>query len=447
MMQKKTKEIKPVTLADVLLVREKRAEMQKKLLGEYNSTLISFTMNIAGPIKNTPLIERAFDFGLAEIYAKIPEDKILFEKITTDFLGCEEIMAVDMDAATVKEIAVKIEESSRLGRLFDIDVISADGKKLDRGLERGCIVCGRAGRECSAGRVHSADEIIEVTNKIMTEHFVLADAESLSKLACECLVREVTTTPKPGLVDLRNNGSHTDMNVDSFKKSAEALIPYFAECIKIGIGSKDCTPSFTFDRLREAGLVAEKTMYSVTNGVNTHKGAIYSMGVLLGAIGRLWEADEPIKSIDDILAESKKLVLESTASDLALARGATAGERLYISHGLKGIRGEVASGFSSVVKYSLPAYENALSAGLSENDAGVIALLTLIFEIDDTTLYHRGGEEGAKFAKEYAGKLLGEEFDISKIEKMDDEFIERNLSSGGAADLLAITCFLHELYQ
>lgn len=446
-MQKNSKEIKPVTLTDVLLAREKRADLQKKLLAEYNATLISFTMNIAGPIKNTPLIERAFCFGLDEIYASIPKDKILFERTTSDFCGCEAMIAVDIDALAVKEIAVKIEESSRLGRLFDIDVISANGEKLDRRFERGCIVCGKSGRECSAGRVHSADEIVEITIKIMTDHFAKVDADRLSRLACDCLIKEVKTTPKPGLVDLRNSGSHTDMNFNSFIKSAGALVPYFAECVKIGIQGKESSPSLTFDRLREAGLVAEESMYSVTGGVNTHKGAIYSMGVLLGAIGRLWRADDPIKNIDEILAETAELVLESVASDLVLANGATAGERLYISRGLKGIRGEVASGFSSVAQYSLPAYENALLRGFSENNAGVIALLTLISKIEDTTLYNRGGEEGAKFAKEYAERLLAEEFDISKAEKMDDDFIGRNLSSGGAADLLAITYFLHELYK
>jgi triphosphoribosyl-dephospho-CoA synthetase len=99
----------------------------------------------------------------------------------------------------------------------------------------------------------------------------------------------------------------------------------------------------------------------------------------------------------------------------------------------------------SVTTTSLPAYENALKKGLSPNDAGVYSLLKLISTIDDTNIYHRGGADGAIFAKGYAAKTLSGEFDTRSIEEMDDRFIERNLSPGGAADLLAITYFLYKV--
>lgn len=437
--------VREVTLAEILDARERRAELQKKLLSEYHSTLISFTMNIAGPIKNTPLIDRSFRYGLSLLFDRLPKSKLLFECSSSLPQGCEAFIAVDLNAEDVKDICVEFEESSRLGRLFDMDVIDQSGKKLERKRERACIVCGKSGRECAAGRLHPVKEIIDVTTNIMTEHFAREDARCIGELAVECLIREVETTPKPGLVDLRNNGSHTDMDVSTFRKSALSLKPYFIECVTIGIESKGQAPAQIFSRLREAGLRAEATMYEATNGVNTHKGLIYSMGVLLGAIGRHWTADRPITDRDSILSEASSLVSESAKTDLDSAKGSTAGERLFLEYGLKGIRGEVASGFLSVLNHSLPVYEEALKKGLSPNDAGVCSLLKLISAIDDTNLYHRGGAEGVRFAKEYASRLLDAEFDSEAVEAMDDEFIRRKLSPGGSADLLAITYFLYSL--
>ena len=86
-------------------------------------------------------------------------------------------------------------------------------------------------------------------------------------------------------------------------------------------------------------------------------------------------------------------------------------------------------------------------AGILQNDAGVHSLISLISAIDDTNLYHRGGAEGARFAKEYAVRLLKDGFNLKAVEQMDDEFIKRNLSPGGSADLLAITYFLHSLEE
>ncbi len=437
--------IRSVTLAEILDTRERRYELQKRLLSKYRATLISFTMNVAGPIKNTPLIERAFSYGLSELLARLPNDKLIFQYSVSAPQGCEGFIAVDLSAKEVKDICVGIEEASRLGRLFDIDVIDQNGAKLERKHPRACIVCGKPGRECAAGRLHPVEKIAAVTNDIITEHFVHFDARRIGTLAMEALIQEVETTPKPGLVDLRNSGSHTDMDVYTFRKSALALAPYFAECVEIGIKGKALSLSETFKQLRISGIAAENTMYAVTNGINTHKGAIYSMGVLLGAIGRSWTPDIPIKDIETIVTDAAALVRESSTSDFVSAKGATHGERLFLEHGLKGIRGEVASGFPSVMNYSLPTYKSMLKRGLSQNDAGVCALLNLISVVDDTNVYHRGGTDGARFAKSYATHLLEKEFNSKAIEEMDDEFIKRNLSPGGAADLLAITYFLHML--
>ena len=433
-----------VTLREVLRARDERARLQNELINTYRCPIVSFTMNIAGPVKDTPAIRRAFGYGLSALLDRLPSESVLFSKSHSSVTGSEAMLAVSLDAGSIKRICTDIEESTPLGRLFDMDVIDRDGRKLERETERSCIVCGKAGRECAAGRLHSVEKLQSVTRRIITEHFEQVDSEYLANVAIESLIKEVETTPKPGLVDRRNSGSHSDMDIFTFKKSANALKPYFLRCVEIGQTTSALAPSETFDQLRQEGILAEKTMYAATGGVNTHKGAIYSMGVLLGALGRLWSVEEPIAELPRVFSGSAALVKSSVSSDFDKASGSTAGERIYFERGLTGIRGEVASGFESVVRFSLPAYENALKKGLCENDAGVIALLHLISEIEDTNLYHRGGEEGVRFAKAYAKKML-ESPSMTEIEKMDDAFIERNLSPGGCADLLAITYFLYIL--
>lgn len=436
-----------VTLTQILLARETRAKRQKELLKTYGLPVISFTMNIAGPQKNSPLIRRAFHVGLRRLYESIDKDNIVFCEENDYDTGCEAFLSVDMDAHALKEICECIEEESALGRLFDIDVIHANSNKLCRKSERGCIVCGAPGRACSAGRLHSAEAVKEASDTIMRDFFFASDKTKIADLAVASLIKEVKTTPKPGLVDAENCGSHTDMDMDTFIKSATSLHAYFAECFSIGHRTRSTSPDTAFPLLKAEGLRAEKTMYAATNGVNTHKGIIYSLGLLCASVGRLWAPDAPYQSVDEMTRMCSAIAGSSIESDFNHMDTKTAGGCLYQKHGIKGIRGEVLSGFLTVKKHALPAYTDALSCGMHENDAGVFTLIKLIACVEDTNLYSRGGVSGAVFAKEYALSVLKEKSPdfIKDVQEMDDAFIKRNLSPGGCADLLAITYFLHDI--
>lgn len=438
-----------VTLAEILQSREDRVRKQQELLQEYGCSLICFTMNIAGPIKNTPLIQRGFRAGLTELDRTLPKERIRKKMINSADTGDTAMFAVEMDAVELKKICTEIEERSPLGRLFDMDVLDKNGFKLDRKNLRGCIVCGAPGRNCAAGRIHPITELQNITSGILREHFAKADREYIASVAVQSLIDEVNTTPKPGLVDRRNTGSHKDMNIHHFLESANALQPYFALCVKIGQETNTKSVHEAFSLLRQAGLEAENTMYAATGGVNTHKGVIYTLGVLCGSLGRLWSAEKPIPDVAAILTECGKIVRQAVAEDFASADGSTAGERLYLKYGLGGIRAEAAAGLPSVSKTGLPAYRKALAAGLTANEAGAVTLLHLIANVKDTNLYHRGGKDGAQWASVAAAALLKSETypSSAQIELLDDEFIARNLSPGGCADLLAVTYFLHTLQQ
>lgn len=439
--------MREVTLAQMLMARENRVLMQQKLLDTYRCPLICFTMNIAGPVKTSPLIERAFMEGLNMLEDKLSKENILSRHIDISHTGCEAMLAVDANPATLKDICTSIEDGTHLGRLFDMDVLDTNGAKLSRKTLRGCIVCGAPGRDCAAGRLHSVQELQSVTQKIINQYFSVLDCNQIADLATESLLEEVYTTPKPGLVDKRNNGSHVDMDINTFVKSANCLKPYFSKCMAIGQKTANRTPEETFLSLRQAGILAEKVMYETTEGVNTHKGVIYSMGIICGALGRLWTPQTPIAKPEDILFLSGQIASAAVQSDFSTIDGSTAGGKFYLEYGLTGIRGEVAAGFPSVTNIGLPAYQKGLDNGLSSNDAGAIALLHLISKVLDTNLYHRGGQSGALYAAE-AAKTLLKDFKVPslrQIETLDDDFISRNLSPGGCADLLAITYFIYKL--
>ena len=415
-----------VLLTKILAAREARAARQTALLREFGCPVVSFTMNIAGPVKTSPLIRRAFNTGLAELEA-VFDGRILSRDILHAITGDEAILAVDLEAGELKSICTSIEERTPMGRLFDMDVLDTHGNKLERSSKRCCLVCGKPGRGCASRRLHAVGELQEATTKLLTSHFI-ADA------AVNALIEEVRTTPKPGLVDLRNNGSHTDMDVPLFLASAEALRPYFRECAAIG---------GDFPRLQEAGIEAERTMYAVTSGVNTHKGAIYTLGILCAAVGELWNGEDA-PDVSDILSRAASIAGGAARLDLEHSQADTAGLRLYRAYGIPGIRGEMAAGLPSVKNIALPAFHAALSNGMSRNDAGALALLHLIAEVRDTNLWHRGGPEGAAYAANTARALLPYPT-AQQLESLDDAFIARNLSPGGCADLLAVTYFLESL--
>ncbi len=429
-----------VTLEQILSSREERVEIQRSLLCVHKCPVIVFTMNIAGPVKNSPLIKRAFFEGTKSLLGKIPSEKIISKEVFLKDTGCEMFVATDENPQILKRICVEIEETHPLGRIFDMDVTDTHGVKLSREKERGCIVCSSPGRYCSARRIHSAEEVWNATKKIMDTYFLKCDASLCAQNAAKSLIQEVDTTPKPGLVDRNNNGSHKDMNRHLFIQSARCLVPYFEKCFVLG--AENPTPPYgkLFSLLKEAGLGAEKTMYETTKGINTHKGIIFSMGILCASMGVLWKPDVPFSHTADVLKICASIAKEKKLPHFART------ENLCAKYNIGGIVKEAQSGFATVWDTGLPVYKNLLRNNCSENLAGAVTLIHLIAATDDTNLYYRGGKEGALWAKAKA-KCLTEKYTVipeEEIEKTDIEFIEKNLSPGGCADLLAITYFLHE---
>lgn len=273
-------------------------------------------------------------------------------------------------------------------------------------------------------------------------------ARTLADLVADALVLEVRATPKPGLVDLRNTGSHRDMDVATFLASASALRPLLGDFFTTGAAFAHLPSGEVLERLRPIGLTCEHAMFAATRGVNTHKGSIFAFGLLLGAAGRVWSRTGRVER-DLVCAEVAAIcdgLVERELTRPGEAR--TAGERLFRAHVLTGARGEAASGFATVLGGSLPVFERTLAQGRGLDTALQAAFLHLLASNDDTNIAARGGIEGLAWAKTQARRLIAAggadlpDF-VARLEALDDAFIERNLSPGGSADLLAMTWTLH----
>ena len=397
----------------MLLARDRRASRQAALLARYGCPVISFTMNIAGPVKDSPLIRYAFRSGLRQLEA-LPCAQLCREVIFEP-TGPEALLAYEtQDARLLKAFCIRLESEGEAGRLFDLDVLDANGEKLSRETGRTCLVCGGPVSVCSRSRAHGLEAITARTRAIL-EAFA---AETLAEMAENALLAEVHFTPKPGLVDEANNGAHRDMDVPLFERSAHALRSCFEEFVRLGI--QGASPA----ALQQAGVRAEQAMFAATGGVNTHKGAIYSGALLLHAAGRLLSGEEE-GDLYELAAQTAAAIPAPTGTHGAAVRAQCGG-----------IRTEAVSG-----------YPTAQAVLRQLRQSGPLdALLLSMSRLDDSTLWHRGGAEGAQLVRSRAADILAAPASEreARTRRLDMELIERNLSPGGSADLLAMAFFLEK---
>lgn len=268
------------------------------------------------------------------------------------------------------------------------------------------------------------------------------ELESISRAAYNALIFEVRLSPKPGLVDERNNGSHSDMSVDTFLSSADALLPYFINYAKLGYEHADDDMGALFIKLRDEGILAEEAMFNATNGVNTHKGANFTFALFLGALGFIFKKNGPSVSVQkNELFDIIKQLADGLMNDFE-RENLTNGISTYKKYGAKGVRGEAIMGYPTVQRL----LENT---SIDENDKFYWhkLLLEIILFAEDANLLHRGGREGLKYAQSLSSELLNSDFQDfeNQMIEADEKFIEKNLSPGGSADLLAIIYFLNKL--
>ncbi|WP_434638769.1 triphosphoribosyl-dephospho-CoA synthase CitG [Klebsiella sp. I138] len=254
------------------------------------------------------------------------------------------------------------------------------------------------------------------------------DAIDVPRLAEEALWQELELTPKPGLVDRLNSGSHRDMDHALFVRSIAAIAPWLSRFTELGSHHAGKPADGQLRLLRPMGIACEQAMYAATGGVNTHKGGIFSLGLLCFAAGRVQEV-----TASTLCTEVGLLCQGLVARELA-GRGAaaTAGERQFQQLGLTGARGEAESGFATV-RGVLPQWNGRRLHDL---------LLRLMAVNPDSNLVSRGGIAGLRYVQTYAQTLLASGWDRRRLLEMDRALIKRHLSPGGSADLLSVAWVL-----
>ena len=446
---------KPVDLAQIMRAREERALSQQALLLRHALPLVSFSLNMPGPIKNSPLIEEGFNLALScvENALKVHGIPVREKLISRAFTGDWALLACETDAFLLKRLMSGLEEADAFGRLLDLDVLDAGGSKIPREslgfAPRPCLLCDKPAHLCAPSRAHSAKALYERARGIIQEAVFGANARAIGRLAQKSLLYEALVTPKPGLVDRDNSGAHQDMDIFTLMDSAAALGGYFEGAALTGMGMADAEAPLTMGTLRPLGLSAETIMFEATGGVNTHKGAIYALGIFCAAAGRLKALHVPLQA-EAVLDTAGLIARDETAGIAALSQSEnlTNGLRQYAASGATGARGEAAKGFPSLRQVALPQLRRYLAEGQSLNDALAYTLIHLIPAVQDTNLMKRAGPEGYPRVQNQIRALLADgPLTLESIRRLDQQFIALNLSPGGSADLLSAACLVHWLEE
>ncbi len=290
------------------------------------------------------------------------------------------------------------------------------------------------GSPVSASRVRQslADGSLALASALVpqtTEPYLIAH------LACDALRTELNTTPKPGLVDRNDNGAHRDMDLRLMNKSIDSLLPYF---IRLALYGHRCGENYEVPdacEVRRIGLEAEEAMLNATGGVNTHRGALFSMG--LTTLAAAW------CSTRDVSVGSKQLreLIMQVAGQFSPTAG-THGNDAVNAHRVIGALDLAKAGYPQLFSDWLPAYQGYLADDAST--APHRLLLLIMSQLDDTNVIHRVGYEQAQQVKREARELL-DNYTEPAMQQMNRDYIALNISPGGSADMVALTLFIHSI--
>ncbi|WP_156285944.1 citrate lyase holo-[acyl-carrier protein] synthase [Oceanivirga salmonicida] len=429
-----------MTLEKFLQDKENRIIYQSKLMKKYNKTLFTLKCNFPGEEKNTILSNNIVLFFHKEIMETLGKEIIYSEKYV-NLEGITYIYISNLEKKELKNIAVSLESEHEIGRLVDIDVYETSIKSISRkdlNLEaRKCYVCSEIAKYCSRSKKHKLEELIEHIENKFTNFF----ARYVSKKALKATIYELVTYPSYGLVSHVNQGSHKDMNVYTFIESSFVIEEAFYQVAKLSYSSLDIDKCFF--RARQIGKNIERKMFAVTKGINTHKGLIFLMLIVIIAISKSYYYSKGIDSLEEYIKIISKDILNDFRN-LEKKEKLTNGEKIYLKHGITGVRGEVYKGLSSLFRIFIPYYKKQLKK-YDKNKANYLTLIYLMSIIDDTTIINRHSMEMLNLVKKKSKNLLETE-DYFLLHEFEKECINKNISPGGSADLLAIIIFIESMY-
>lgn len=406
---------------DILEARELRKKHIVSLYQTYNETVVSIKGNIKGPLKNP-----SFMMGiLTYFYNSIKEQyqsKILYKEHYHSIDGDTFILIIKENPIKIKEYTISL-ETSEIGRLIDCDVYH--NETLSRSVPRTCLICDKDSFLCIRSQAHTTEEVLQKTKEIVREFYT----KKLLEWTKTAIVREVSLHPKFGLVTKESSGSHKDMNYYTFMKSKDAIEEGLREYIKEGFNEQ-----LDINELIQIGKNTEQAMFQATRNINTHKGLIFLLGLLLPNITKmLYYGDQNIQSNIQKLSEQ---VIKDYYDTIIHKRVLSHSDIIYLKYGVKGIRDEALNGLPLLFKKKNRHHD-------------LDYLIFYMSELNDTTIIHKTDLETLKQVHKdmksllQKGGYLNNELEVYKLTK---QYMKKNISPGGSADYL-VCQFIYDEVQ
>ncbi|MEA3504586.1 MAG: triphosphoribosyl-dephospho-CoA synthase [Bacteroidota bacterium] len=456
-----------MSLEKILSAKEQRAEMRQKF-AQKGFASISLSLNIPSYPKSNEEIKKFFllikteleDYFLAHRILLVKQEEITLTDSAGDFFIVP-IASQLKDILKIKALCELFEIGNSLGRIIDIDVVDSKGNPVSSGKLKKCFLCDLPAIECMRNANHTKQELRNYIEKQIVGYLYrdkLKNAKTkLSAYATQSLLYEVSLSPKPGLVHRFGSGCHTDMDFFSFINSSSVLSTYWQEIIELAYNT---TLNIEESRivLRKTGIAMERSMLQFTGKVNTQKGAIFIIGTMVFVIAKLIASDKEIcdKNIRALIAELHKDILhdELLRQKNSVASHGVKNYRNYGEENGGGIRKEVALGFPVLFDDALPVIRglmNGRSFILNEETTQRILtkiLLKIISKNSDSNIIFRSDVETLKQLQNIAKECFYQENEfVSNYNELQDFCINKNISPGGSADLLAATIFIYQTQQ
>jgi holo-ACP synthase CitX len=421
----------PALRRRLLEAREARQAIVDRAVGPAGPLLI-VAANLPGADKSPPGLDAFWSEALRAIEARLPVASL---EAGRDAMGPWTLYRVRVEADTAKRTAVEIEGGLPGGRLLDLDVVSTDGRRLGRaslGLPpRPCLLCAQPAFECIRLKRHSGADVERTAARLV------ASSRLPARRLAACLVRgaraELDLTPKPGLVDRLDNGSHPDLSFDDMSRSIDLLPAYFDELLALDdpLDLPACVAAGTRAELRMVDAV----------GANAHKGYIFLAGLVLLA-ARAAADHESLRSSVSTLA---RRILDERSPPGPAGAPPSHGARARADHGVGGILDEALRGLPSVFERGLPGLATS-----ADGTAGHLLMAVLMQSVEDTTAVHRCGPDGLARLRADGLRLermieSGEDC-LPWLTVLNDEYRRLNLTMGGVADCMALCFALHEWF-